>query len=66
MSESQRGQQLREREEQHLVQIEAAIKRLDAGTFGRCMTCGKPIAPERLEALPWAQDCFECHAKKKR
>jgi len=66
VTESQRSVQLREREEQHLTQIVAALKRIDAGTFGRCATCGKPIAPERLEALPWAQDCIDCHAKKKR
>ena len=66
VSESQRGQQLREREEQHLVQIEAALKRIDVGIFGLCQTCGKPIALERLEALPWAQDCIDCHAKKRR
>ena len=63
VSERQRGQQLRERERQHLVQIESALRRVDAGTFGLCQTCGKPIAPERLEALPWAQDCIDCHAK---
>lgn len=66
VSESQRGEQLREREQQHLGLIEAALKRIDVGTFGRCQTCGNPIPPERLEALPWAQDCFDCHAKKKR
>jgi DnaK suppressor protein len=66
VSESQRGQQLREREEQHLTQIEAALKRIDEGEFGRCQSCGKPINPERLEALPWAQDCVDCHAKKRR
>ena len=66
VTESQRGQQLRERESAHLVQIEAALKRIDAGTFGLCQICGKPIAPERLEALPWATDCIDCHAKKKR
>jgi DnaK suppressor protein len=66
VSESQRGQQMRDREEQHLIQIEAALKRIDAGTFGTCQTCGKPIAPERLEALPWALDCIDCHAKKRR
>jgi DnaK suppressor protein len=66
VTESQRGQQLREREEQHLVQIEAALKRIDAGSFGRCLTCGKPIAPERLEAIPWVQDCVDCHSKKRR
>jgi DnaK suppressor protein len=66
VSESQRGQQLREREEQHLVQIEAALKRIEIGTFGLCQTCGKQIAPERLEALPWALDCVDCHSKKRR
>jgi DnaK suppressor protein len=66
VSESQRGMQLREREEQHLVLIEGALRRIEAGMFGVCQSCGKPIAPERLEALPWAQDCFDCHAKKKR
>ena len=66
VSESQRGQQLRGREEQHLVQIESALQRIEAGKFGLCQTCGKPIAPERLEALPWAQDCIDCHAKKRR
>jgi DnaK suppressor protein len=66
VSESQRGQQLREREELHLVQIEGALKRIAAGSFGNCQTCGKPVAPERLEALPWATDCVDCHAKKRR
>lgn len=66
VSESQRSVQMREREEQHLTQIVGALKRIEAGTFGLCQTCGKPIAPERLEALPWAQDCIDCHAKKKR
>lgn len=66
VSESQRGQQLREREQLHLVQIEGALKRIANGTFGLCASCGKPIAPERLDALPWATDCIDCHAKKRR
>jgi DnaK suppressor protein len=66
VSESQRGQQLREREALHLVQIEGGLKRIEAGTFGLCQTCGKPIAPERLEALPWATDCVDCHSKNRR
>ena len=66
VTESQRGQQLREREQLHLVQIEGALKRIGAGIFGTCQTCGKPIAPERLEALPWATDCIDCHSKRRR
>jgi RNA polymerase-binding transcription factor DksA len=66
VSESQRSEQLRLRQEQHLGLIESALRRIDAGGFGVCEICGKLIAPERLEALPWAQDCLECHAKKRR
>ncbi len=66
VSESQRGQQMREREELHLIQIEGALRRIEGGIFGLCQSCGKPIAPERLEALPWAVDCVECHSKKRR
>jgi DnaK suppressor protein len=66
VSESQRGQQMRNRESAHLVQIEGALQRIADGKFGLCGTCGKPIAPERLEALPWATDCVGCHSKKRR
>jgi DnaK suppressor protein len=66
VSESQRGQQLRDKEAVHLVQIEGALRRIKAGTFGTCETCGKQVALERLEALPWAIDCVDCHSKKRR
>ena len=66
VTESQRGQQMRELEQLHLVQIESALERIESGTFGTCQTCGKPIAPERLEAIPWATDCVECHARNRR
>ena len=66
VSESQRGEQLRGREVTHLAAVEAALRRIEAGTFGQCVSCGKPIAPERLEAIPWANDCIDCHAKKRR
>jgi len=66
VSESQRGQQLREREEKHLGLIEGALSRIEAGSYGLCQNCGLPIAVERLEALAWAQDCIACHAKGRR
>jgi DnaK suppressor protein len=45
----------------HLVEaIEAALARIDAGSYGLCGRCGAAIAPERLEALPWATKCIEC------
>jgi DnaK suppressor protein len=65
VSESQRGQQLRDKEAVHLVQIEGALARIAAGKFGNCESCGKPINPDRLEALPWAVDCVDCHSKKR-
>ena len=40
-----------------LREIEAALERIDAGTYGICETCGRPIEPERLEHLPWTREC---------
>ena len=58
--EQQRDLALRDRAQQQLALVNAALARLDAGTFGRCLRCGKPIAPDRLDALPWAEYCIEC------
>lgn len=49
-----------------LSEIEAALGRLDGGTFGICQRCGNPIAEERLEALPWATLCIDCKRKEER
>ena len=43
-------------------QIAAALNRLDAGTYGRCIRCGGQIAPARLEVLPHAAACIECQS----
>jgi RNA polymerase-binding protein DksA len=58
--EQQRDLALRDRAEQQLELVNAALTRLDAGTFGTCIRCHQPIAPERLEALPWAEHCIDC------
>ena len=58
--EQQRDLALRDRSEQQLGLVDAALARLDAGTFGTCVRCGLAIAPERLEALPWAEHCIAC------
>lgn len=58
--EQQRDLALRDQNDRHLTDVEAAIARLDAGTYGACVRCGRPIAPERLDALPWAAHCIEC------
>jgi DnaK suppressor protein len=41
-------------------QVEVALQRLDAGTYGRCSTCGEAIPAERLEACPWVTECVAC------
>jgi RNA polymerase-binding protein DksA len=58
--EQQRDLALRERNQQQLEAIEAALGRIAAGTWGSCLRCGRAIAPERLEALPWAAHCIDC------
>src|ERR671918_2664339 len=60
--EQQRDLALRERAEQQLALVDAALRRLDDGSYGACLRCGKPIAPERLEALPWAAHCIACQS----
>jgi DnaK suppressor protein len=45
-----------------LAQVEAALQRLDDGTYGMCARCGNPINPERLEALPYASYCITCQS----
>jgi DnaK suppressor protein len=42
-----------------LVEIDAALGRIDDGTYGTCAVCGRPIEPGRLEAVPYASLCIE-------
>ncbi len=41
-----------------LDEVEAALAKLDAGTYGLCEECGEPIAAARLEAMPAARFCI--------
>ncbi len=43
-----------------VAQVRAAIRRLDAGTYGRCATCGEPIGAARLAAMPSTTTCVTC------
>ena len=52
--------------QRHLEEIEATMKRLDAGTYGTCEACGNPIGKERLEARPAARVCILCAASSRR
>ena len=62
----QRDLALRDRNLQHLALVDAALARLDAGAYGPCQSCGRPIAPERLEAIPWAALCIDCQRTARR
>ena len=57
---------LEENSEHVLEEIEAALRRIEEGTFGICTNCGKQIAEERLEALPWATLCIGCARNRER
>ena len=50
-------------QKQRLAQIDQALARIDAGTYGICDACGRPIAPERMEANPLATLCIADQAK---
>lgn len=51
---------LREQTQRRLVDLDDALARVDAGTYGRCETCGRPIGEARLEALPATRLCVRC------
>jgi RNA polymerase-binding protein DksA len=47
-----------------MIQVQAARARLDAGTYGICDDCSRPISPERLQAIPYATLCVTCQSKR--
>ncbi len=57
---------LEENEERVIAAIDAALARIDDGTFGNCLGCGRQIAAERLEAVPWTTQCIDCKRKEER
>jgi RNA polymerase-binding protein DksA len=53
-------------EERLLRAIDAALQRIEDGTYGTCPKCGQPIPDERLEALPWTTRCIDCKRREER
>lgn len=47
-----------------LSEVERALAKMDAGTYGVCEGCGRPIAPPRLEAMPAARFCIDCASRR--
>jgi len=59
----ERDMALRSNAQDLLIQVEAAIGRIDEGRYGTCARCGQKIAPGRLEALPYAIYCITCQSQ---
>jgi DnaK suppressor protein len=57
---------LSERESRELREVLEALDRIDAGTWGRCMTCGRKIEERRLDAKPEVATCLTCAAQESR
>lgn len=51
---------------QTLQQVQDALDRVKAGTYGKCINCDRPIEPNRLAAEPWAEYCLEDQEKLER
>ncbi|RBY97889.1 TraR/DksA family transcriptional regulator [Blastococcus sp. TF02-8] len=58
--ERQQVAALLEQARRRLADVDAAVAAVEGGTYGRCETCGAPIAPERLAARPTARTCIAC------
>ncbi len=58
--ERDRLQSLQALSRQRLDDVDAAVRRLDAGAYGACRTCRRPIPVARLEAVPEASQCVSC------
>ncbi|MGB8930933.1 MAG: RNA polymerase-binding protein DksA [Anaeromyxobacteraceae bacterium] len=66
--ESERNWALRlgDRDRRLATKIEAALSRLEQGTYGVCETCGKPITAGRLKARPVTTLCIDCKTESER
>ena len=53
----------RERLVEKIERLTAALKRMDEGSYGTCVECGKSIAPARLKAIPEVATCVACQEK---
>jgi len=57
---------LSDTERQLLILVDEAVGRMDAGTYGSCIHCGRAIGEKRLEAVPWARYCIDCQEMKEK
>jgi DnaK suppressor protein len=57
--EMQKEQSIKVNEQALLIEVEQALKRIEQGTYGKCVVDGKPIPEKRLEAMPWVARCVK-------
>ena len=62
-SELEKRLAMEERLRESLNEVEHALEKYEAGTYGLCDSCGQPIEEARLEAIPQASLCLSCKAK---
>ena len=51
---------LSDSERSKLLAVDAALARIEEGSYGKCINCGRDIGTKRLEAVPWARYCIDC------
>ena len=64
--ETQQEQSLLVNELALLTEVQRALKRIEDGTYGKCVNCGRPIPEKRLEAIPWAARDVKCEEQLER
>ncbi|MFW6180568.1 MAG: TraR/DksA family transcriptional regulator, partial [Spirochaetota bacterium] len=57
---------LTEYEQKNLEDIKDALKRIEEGVYGKCLSCGKSIEEKRLIAIPETKLCIDCKMKQER
>ncbi len=50
-------------EQEQLYEIDEALKRIEEGEYGKCVSCGKKIKVKRLKAIPQVKNCIECQSE---
>ena len=60
--EREKDRALRENARETLERVDAALRKMDTGTYGLCDICGQTIPAGRLDAVPYATLCVKCQA----
>jgi DnaK suppressor protein len=66
LSETERVEAVLRVAKQQLAEVLDALHRIDAGAYGSCADCGKPVPEGRLDAKPEAARCVACQGKRDR